>query len=88
MLVMESGQDNTLFRSPLSPQAQRILDIGTGDGSWAVAVADMMPGATVHGVDLYPPPDTWVPPNCVFEVDDLAKVQTTPFISQITRVNP
>ena len=56
-----------LFRSPLWPKAQRILDIGTGDGSWAVAVADMMSGATVHRVDLYPPPDTWVPPNVRFE---------------------
>lgn len=29
--------------------------------------------ATVHGVDLYPPPAEWVPPNCIFEVDDFTK---------------
>ena len=27
----------------------------------------------MRGVDLYPPPDTWVPENCKFEVDDLLK---------------
>lgn len=26
--------------------------------------------ATVRGVDLFPPPVSWVPPNCVLEVDD------------------
>ena len=30
----------------------------------------------VLGVDLYPPPDTWVPPNCIFEVDDVLKPWT------------
>lgn len=28
---------------------------------------------TVHGVDLYPPPAKWVPPNCIFECDDVTK---------------
>lgn len=27
----------------------------------------------MHGVDLYPPPQQWVPPNVVLEVDDIAK---------------
>jgi hypothetical protein len=31
---------------------------------------------TVHGVDLYPPPATWVPPNCIFEVDDITQEWT------------
>lgn len=31
---------------------------------------------TVHGVDLSPPPETWVPPNCIFEVDDVTKPWT------------
>lgn len=26
--------------------------------------------ATVRGVDLFPPPVSWMPPNCVLEVDD------------------
>lgn len=32
--------------------------------------------ATVRGVDLFPPPVTWVPPNCIFEVDDIQKEWT------------
>ncbi|KAJ5162092.1 hypothetical protein N7492_007484 [Penicillium capsulatum] len=48
-----------------------ILDIGTGKGSWAVDAADRYPDATVRGVDLYPPPISWMPPNCIFEVDDI-----------------
>lgn len=28
------------------------------------------PPATVRGVDLFPPPVSWMPPNCVLEVDD------------------
>lgn len=27
--------------------------------------------ATVRGVDIFPPPVTWMPPNCIFEVDDV-----------------
>lgn len=27
--------------------------------------------ATVRGVDLFPPPVTWIPPNCILEVDDI-----------------
>lgn len=30
---------------------------------------------TVHGVDLYPPPQKWVPPNCILEVDDFTKAR-------------
>lgn len=27
--------------------------------------------ATVRGVDLFPPPNSWLPPNCIFEVDNI-----------------
>lgn len=74
LLVLDSQEENPLFRSPIPDSAQHILDIGTGDGSWAVEVADQRPNCTVHGVDLYPPPQSWVPPNCILEVDDLTKV--------------
>lgn len=36
-------------------------------------VADMYPRALVRGIDLYPPPDKYVPPNCRLEVDDMLK---------------
>ena len=39
----------------------------------AKEVADKFPSALVQGVDLSPPPDTWLPPNCKFEVDDVLK---------------
>lgn len=37
-------------------------------------VADEFPDKTVYGVDLYPPPHKFVPPNCIFELDDVSKV--------------
>lgn len=44
--VIEALQDNPYFRSPLSDKAQHIIDLGTGDGSWPVAVADRFPNST------------------------------------------
>ena len=46
-----------------------LTDIG-----WAIDVADKFPDKTVYGVDLYPPPHKFVPPNCIFELDDVSKV--------------
>lgn len=34
------------------------------------------PQATVHGVDVFPPPNSWVPPNCFLEVEDVTKEWT------------
>lgn len=67
MLILNSQLKNPLFRSPLSDKAQNIIDLGTGNGDWALDCADKFPQYTVHGVDLFPPPHTWTAPNCVFE---------------------
>lgn len=75
-LVHDKDEANPLFRSPLSKDVKYVLDIGTGEGSWAVDVADRFPNLKVYGVDLYPPPQSWVPENCVFEVDDVSKEWT------------
>ncbi|KAJ5557369.1 hypothetical protein N7513_002958 [Penicillium frequentans] len=68
-LVLDSDRENPLFRAPIT-KPEHILDLGTGKGTWAIDVADMFPDATVRGVDLFPPPVTWMPPNCILEVDD------------------
>ena len=66
---------------------QRILDVGTGTGIWAMLVppplllspsnsrysdmADKFPGAEVIGVDISPIQPNWVPPNLHFQIDDV-----------------
>ena len=35
-----------------------------------------MVAAIVRGVDLFPPPAPWVPPNCILEVDDITQEWT------------
>ncbi len=67
--VLDSQEENPLFRSPLNDKVQNILDIGTGDGSWPINVADNFPNIGVHGVDIFPPAETSVSPNVVLEVD-------------------
>ncbi|KAJ5743227.1 hypothetical protein N7533_010329 [Penicillium manginii] len=74
-LVVDSETPNPLFQAPVT-NPKHILDVGTGRGSWAIDVADMFPNATVRGVDLYPPPETWLPPNCIMEVDDVLQEWT------------
>ena len=84
--VLESLQPNQLFRSPIRQDAQHIIDLGTGDGAWALDVADAFPNVTVHGTDLYPPPNDWVAPNCVLEVDDMTKPWLWPFKFDLVHV--
>lgn len=74
-LLMNGDAQNPLYLAPIrSPK--HVLDIGTGQGSWAIDVADMFPDAVVRGVDLFPPPVSWIPPNCIFEVDDVLQPWT------------
>jgi ubiquinone/menaquinone biosynthesis C-methylase UbiE len=58
------------YLSPIGSHPQRILDVGTGTGIWAVQVAEKHPSAEVTGIDLSPVQPSWVPPNCNFIVDD------------------
>ena len=59
-----------LYDAPIPAAPQRVLDIGTGTGIWAIDFADEHPGAQVIGTDLSPIQPTWVPPNVKFYIDD------------------
>jgi ubiquinone/menaquinone biosynthesis C-methylase UbiE len=66
-LLILSGK---LYDAPIPPAPQRVLDIGTGTGIWAIDFADEHPSAQVIGTDLSPIQPTWVPPNVKFYIDD------------------
>lgn len=73
--------DGELFLAPIDSHPQRILDLGTGTGIWAIDVGDKYPSAEVLGNDLSPIQPNLVPPNVRFEVDDIEEdwMYTTPF---------
>ena len=58
-----------LFHAPIHPE--KILDLGTGTGIWAVEMGDKHPDASITGVDISPIQPNWVPPCVKFEIDDL-----------------
>ncbi len=59
-----------LYTAPLPTEPQRVLDVGTGTGIWAIEMADRFPTATVVGTDLSPIQPGFVPPNVQFYIDD------------------
>ncbi|OHE96998.1 TAM domain methyltransferase [Colletotrichum orchidophilum] len=54
----------------------RVLDVGTGTGSWAMDFGDLHPESDVLGVDLSPVKAEFVPLNVRFEVDDIEEEWT------------
>ncbi|OAA43969.1 methyltransferase domain-containing protein [Beauveria brongniartii RCEF 3172] len=69
-MMMEST-DGRLFYAPLGPNPQKVIDLGTGTGLWAIEFGDRYPSAEITGLDLSPIQPTWVPPNVKFLVDDV-----------------
>ncbi|KAF2089279.1 S-adenosyl-L-methionine-dependent methyltransferase, partial [Saccharata proteae CBS 121410] len=69
--------DGKLFLAPIPDTPQKVLDVGTGTGLWAIDFADKYPSAqVVIGTDLSPIQPKWVPPNLQFEVEDAAEEWT------------
>ncbi|KAF5712163.1 TAM domain-containing protein [Fusarium mundagurra] len=69
--------DGELFLAPVKiDSTQRVLDVGTGSGIWAIEFADRYPNTEVVGTDLSPCQPQWVPPNLRFEIDDATQPWT------------
>ncbi|PGH26379.1 hypothetical protein AJ80_01877 [Polytolypa hystricis UAMH7299] len=58
-----------IYSAPIK-SPQRVLDLGTGTGTWATEFADEFPSAEITGTDLSPIQPGWTPPNVKFYVDD------------------
>ncbi|KAE9378794.1 S-adenosyl-L-methionine-dependent methyltransferase [Stipitochalara longipes BDJ] len=67
-----------LLLAPVEKTIERVLDIGTGTGIWAMDFADEFSNAHVIGTDLSPIQPNLVPPNCSFEIDDCQDEWTYP----------
>ncbi|KAM7203807.1 S-adenosyl-L-methionine-dependent methyltransferase [Naviculisporaceae sp. PSN 640] len=63
--------DGKLYLAPIDKNPQKIIDLGTGFGDWAIEMGESHPSAKVIGVDLSPIQPVWIPPNVEFIVDDL-----------------
>ncbi|KAF9873065.1 hypothetical protein CkaCkLH20_09575 [Colletotrichum karsti] len=70
--------DDKLTLAPIGDSPQRVLDLGTGTGIWAMEFADLFPSAEVIGIDLSPTQPAWVPPNVQFLIDDFEKEWSWP----------
>lgn len=66
--IFNLSLDGNLFLAPISPNPQRVLDLGTGTGIWAIDFADQYPSAAVVATDLSPIQPPNVPPNLEFQL--------------------
>ncbi|KAH7140975.1 S-adenosyl-L-methionine-dependent methyltransferase [Dactylonectria macrodidyma] len=74
--LLSLSLEGKLFLAPLEDSIQKVLDIGTGTGIWAIDFADQYPNAEVIGTDLSPIQPSWVPPNVKFEIEDCTQEWT------------
>ncbi|QBZ56363.1 hypothetical protein PoMZ_01269 [Pyricularia oryzae] len=62
--------EKKLYFAP-AERAHRVLDAGCGIGHWVIDFAEQHPHSEVIGVDLSPIQPTFMPPNALFQIDDL-----------------
>jgi SAM-dependent methyltransferase len=77
--------DDKFYLSPIE-SPKHVIDLGTGTGLWARAIADLFEDATVKGVDLSPQEDEPVQPNLEFEVDDITREWTSSTLYDLVHV--
>ncbi|KAK1948769.1 S-adenosyl-L-methionine-dependent methyltransferase, partial [Colletotrichum sublineola] len=66
------SRTDALPRAPNDrPQRNKILDVGTGTGTWAIEIGETQPQSVVIGIDVSPIQPEYVPPNVHFQIDDL-----------------
>ncbi|GAP88397.1 putative methyltransferase domain-containing protein [Rosellinia necatrix] len=70
ILVMDI-LDQQLYLAPMAEPPQKVMDLATGIGLWAIEMGDRYPDANIMGIDLSPIQPTSVPPNVTFQVDDV-----------------
>ncbi|KAK2000670.1 methyltransferase domain-containing protein [Colletotrichum falcatum] len=66
--------DGDDYVSPIGNNPQKIMDVGTGTGLWAVDVADKFPSAHVIGVDISPIQNPYAPQNVEWRIDDVQEL--------------
>ncbi|CAG9937432.1 unnamed protein product [Clonostachys rosea f. rosea IK726] len=66
----------SLAKCPQKDKANRVLDLGTGTGIWAIEFADEHADAELIGVDRMPIQSSWLPPNLSFEIDNVEDTWT------------
>ncbi|KAH7190040.1 S-adenosyl-L-methionine-dependent methyltransferase [Fusarium oxysporum] len=74
--LLSLSLDAKLHLAPLKDDIQKVLDVGTGTGIWAIDFADEYPNAEVVGTDISPIQPDWVPPNLKFEIEDCTQEWT------------
>ncbi|KAH7257840.1 S-adenosyl-L-methionine-dependent methyltransferase [Fusarium tricinctum] len=75
--LLSLSLESKLYLAPLKKDdIQKVLDVGTGTGIWAIDFADEYPNAEVTGTDISPIQPDWVPPNLKFEIEDCTQEWT------------